>query len=163
MRYSVNQVILLAVPMLILAGCASVGTFMHETGDLTSGRTAQMQRDAQANQDVALARNTSLRGQLAALHSQGARLKAQLGTAGAELRKVNTRLAQTAGATQAQRDEYKRLADQQRNLQRQLDTARAGPPPANASAVAEQKAELDRLAAEKDVLERQVAALNEGL
>jgi septal ring factor EnvC (AmiA/AmiB activator) len=149
--------------MLVLTGCASVSTFMHETGDLTSGRTAQMERDAQANQDVALARNASLRDQLASLNSQSARLKRQLGTAGAELRKVNARLAQNAGATQAQRDDYRRLADQQRNLQRQLDTARSAPPPANASAIAEQKAELDRLSAEKDVLERQVAALNEGL
>src|SRR5271157_138979 len=149
--------------LIALAGCASVGTFVNETGDLTSGRTAQSVAGAQQRQNQAMAENAALHNQLAGLQAQKATLHSQLTAAQAQLRSVNNKLAKASSATQEQRDEYQRLLDKQRDLQRRLAAASAAPPPADPAAAAAQKAQLDQLAGEKDVLEQQVNALQRAL
>ncbi len=161
MTRQVNR--LLPLLALTLSGCASVGTFIGQTSDLASGGPAQREREATARQQDAYAQNISLQNELASLNRQKAGLHTALGQSRSALDRVNARLAQSRTATQAQRDEYSRLVAAQRDLQRRLDAASTQPPPADAAAAASQKAELDRLTAQKDVLRQQVEALSKGL
>jgi chromosome segregation ATPase len=79
------------------------------------------------------------------------------------LRQVNGKLAQENGATQQQRDEYDRLAEKQRDLEGRLAAASAEPSPKDPAGIAAQKERFDRMTQEKDVLERQINALQRAL
>jgi chromosome segregation ATPase len=149
--------------ILAMGGCASINTFVSETGDLTSGRTEQAVGAAQQRQDVAKIENTSLHTQLAQQQAQRDALQGQLGAAQAQLGAVNRKLAGASGATQAQRDEYNRLVQKQRDLQHRLAVETMAPPVADPAAAAAAKARLDALTAEKDTLARQVDALQKAL
>jgi chromosome segregation ATPase len=153
------------IPLLLfcLSACDSVNTFVGATGDLTSGRTAQSVDESRQRQAAARSENVSLSSQYAALQSQRAALRGQLSAAQVRLRGVNQKLSQETTVTQAQRDEYTRLVAKQKDLQQRLATVSATPVPSNPAAAADQKAQLDQLAQEKDVLERQVNALQRAL
>jgi hypothetical protein len=146
-----------------LTGCASVNSFVSSTSDLASGRTAQSVQESRQNQAAALNENASLRAQYAALQSQRTKLRGQLSAAQVRLHAISQTLAQENTATQAQRDEYARLVEKQRALQQSLADSSAAPVPSDPTAAAGQKAQLDELAQEKDILERQVNALQRAL
>lgn len=160
-RRRVPTLIPLWLPLLI-AGCASVNTFVSSTGDVVSGRTAQSVEDSRARQAAAYNENASLRSQYSALQAQRNSLNAQLSSARARLNAVNQKLSQDGAATSGQRAEYARLVEKQRDLQQRLSAASAAPPSDPASA-ARQKDQLDDLTREKDILERQVNALQRAL
>lgn len=154
---------LVFLPLLTLASCASVSTFVGQSSDLAADGPQVREQQALMQQRDTSAENASLRYQLGSLQQQGAGLQTQLAGARHALNQVNARLAQSRTATQEQRDAYNRLAAQQRALQRGLDAARAHPTPTNAADAARQKAELDRLTAQQNVLQQQVDALSRAL
>nr|WP_294509952.1 hypothetical protein [uncultured Rhodopila sp.] len=151
------------VPLILLSACASVSTFVNSTSDLTSGRTEQSVQESRQREGAAINENVALRNQYASLQAQKTALRGQLAAAQNQLARVNKKLAQESGATREQRDEYNRLVEKQRDLQNRLARASAAPSPADPAAAADQKARLDQLEQEKDVLARQVDALQRAL
>ena len=153
----------LIITALTINGCASVDTFIKSTGDLTSGRSAESVQQAKRQQTAEVNENAALRGQLASLDAQRSRLRSQLSLSQERLRQVNARLAQENGATQQQRDDYNRLAEKQRDLEARLAAARAEPSAKDPATAAAQKEQVDRMTQEKDILERQINALQRAL
>jgi chromosome segregation ATPase len=147
---------------LTVAGCDSVGTFVNATGDIVSGRSTEAVVNAQRQQDAAINENSTLRRQLAALDVQKSALHRQLMASQEQLRTVSQQLQHENGATQEQRSEFNRLLDKQLELQRRLSAASAAPPEDTAAA-ANQRQQLESLTEEKDILERQVNALQRAL
>lgn len=152
------------LPMLLLcAGCEAMGTFVNETGDLASGRTQQAVERSQQAENSQRATNVSLRTQLAGAAAERRRLDGQLADARARLDRINARLAADRNATEAERDQYRGLTEKQAELQQRLAALSAAPPPNNQADAAAEKAELDRLAAQRNALARQVDALQRAL
>jgi chromosome segregation ATPase len=154
---------MLAASLLSLAGCEAVQTFSSQTSDLANGGPGQRIAAAQANQDAARQQNISLRDQLANLQAQQEELHGQLAIAQGRLNTIRRKLAHDRQATQAQRDQYQRLIQKQRDLQKRLADAAKAPPADNREDAADQKEELDKLAREKANLEQQVDTLQHAL
>jgi DNA anti-recombination protein RmuC len=90
-------------------------------------------------------------------------LHGQLAIAQGRLNTIRRKLAHDRQATQAQRDQYQRLIQKQRDLQKRLADAAKAPPADNREDAADQKEELDKLAREKANLEQQVDTLQHAL
>lgn len=104
--------------------------------------------------------NNELNAQLASLQQQQAELAADLNREAATLQQLGLRLDQSRSATAAQRQAYQRLDEKRRKLQKELDRAKAEPPPQNATDADAKQLKLDELSEEKATFQRQVDALS---
>ncbi len=100
---------------------------------------------------------------LAALREQQAGLATELSNAETTLEQLGRRLDQSRSATAAQKQEFQRLDERRRQLQKDFDRANTAPTPANATDADEKQLELDKLGEETLQLKLQIEALQKGL
>ncbi len=157
------RVAMVAMFICALSGCDAMQTAMNQNGDVASGGVEARNAQAQQRQDEERARNESLHDQLADLQSQQSSLQVQLSVEAGRLHQIKLRLAHEAGVTQEQRLEYKRLLQQQRDLQQKVAAAKSAPAPSNHEDAADQKEDLDKLAQQRLDLQKQVDSLQHAL
>ena len=151
-----------AVPLLLVGGCAAIGTFSQQTGDLASGASDARVQTAEVREQQASAYNASLRLQLTAVEAHRVSLEQQVDDADAQLRRVRERLAASRAATAKQRADYRRLLREQQVLKGKLADMAAHPASTGDDAAGE-RAELDDLNRRKVALTREIDALQAGL
>ncbi|MGO8869617.1 MAG: hypothetical protein ACLQME_24285 [Alphaproteobacteria bacterium] len=117
----------------------------------------------QQEYNAAVQQNSDLKAQLASLQQQQAELATDLNREAAALQQLGLRLDQSRSATEAQRQAYQRLDEKRRQLQKELDRAKADPPPQNATDADAKQLQLDALGEEKASLNQQIKTLSDAL
>ena len=148
--------------LLLVSGCAAVGTFSQQTQDLTSGASDQRVQAAQVREQQASADNASLQLQLETVEAHRANLEQQVGDADAQLHQVRARLVASRAASASQRADYRRLLREQQALKAKLGTM-AAHPAATSDDASVQRAQLDELIRQKDRLRHEIDGLQAGL
>lgn len=157
------QIAAVCAALVGVAGCEAANTYLHETGDVLSSGPESRENQAEWNYRNANSENVDLKSQLASLQSEQDTLQEEIARSKTELQGLDERLKQTQSATEGQRAEYRRLLAKQKELKKEIDRAAAAPQPANATDADSKRLELDRLKMEKEQLQKQIQALQNGL
>lgn len=157
----------LLVAFILLSGFGpypcEMGTYECEKYCLEHGCLGDDEERARADYEKAKKDQVELNGALAALQEQQATLATELSNAETTFEQLGRRLDQSCSTTAAQRQQFQRLDEKWRQLQRDFDRAKAAPPPPTALDATTKQFELDRLTEEKAGLEDQIKVLQEGL